>query len=991
MGSIDLNQSLRKKLLLLILGCFSLASPAQVSPYHYVQIIPGVDAHHTMISDAVKDQSGMIWVVAGGVLYRYDGVNVIPFSKLYSETLPFDEVSNLLADPWGRLWINSRNGLAVFDTNTWSLIGKEHGIGELVGKSVIAFYRGDNVLYVADGEGAVWQVGEYTAKQRFRFDTHVVHERRPLGKILIADADNLWLAFGNQLYRYGLDGGDTKVTAFPAGLFDEFEDLLPIVGGALIRVYSQGYYVFDGDNFRRWLGNDFKGNDFTTWNHWSFTSGDKVIIVHGSQYLEYSRDTTLRLRHAGTNGMAENILYKRLNAWQYGQQEWLLATDQGLYSVFRSRIPFNFMGARSARGMVKQHGTYYFGGYGYLNTWSPNRVFGPYTEAPENNYYAFLPLSTDTTVIAMEGEFLNYLINGRIVKAPLHLSDNERGRFNGMAYCLARQSADTLLVGTFNGIWKYALSSGRASPLLCPQSGFFSEGMRVLSLAVLETGISYTTTEGFFVWKAAGKCRKIYPADHTKLNIYTHSYEGDSVYLGTKGRGLVVLDASSNTGRSLRMEDGLASNTIYSMKWIGNKLFLGTHNGISIYRGRQFFNYYHADGLPFEEFNHQAIFYDETSDWLFMGGTGGYTYFHPEQLTTAGDNFDIQPVLSRIHMGLKTNRYVEEYAGLQQLDTLNLSPDVVWLSMDFARPNAYRQVYRMQFKIEPFMDDYQEMPAFSQINLTGLSAGYYYLSVRTTALNSDMPEIIRTWVIHKKPIFTETLTFFTLLCLTIAGVLTFFLYERSRRTKNEYKLRGKISRDLHDEVGGLLTGISMQADLLKLKMGGEEQAVMAVGNHSRKATQMMDDIIWAVDTRNNDQDSTVDRMKYVAMALLDPLDITISFDFEHGERKIAQSLRQNLYLIFKEAIHNICKHSNATAVRIGLRFTSRTIELYVCDNGKDSKKRFGEGRSGNGLRNMQLRADQINADLWCGFTEDGYMVKLTAPYHRMRLFNRIRI
>ncbi|GGG97204.1 hypothetical protein GCM10007415_35610 [Parapedobacter pyrenivorans] len=991
MGSIDLNQSLRKRLLLLILGCFSLASAAQVSPYHYVQIIPGVDAHHTMISDAVKDQAGMIWMVAGGMLYRYDGVNVIPFSKLYSETLPFDEVSDLLADPWGRLWINSRNGLAVFDTNTWSLIGKEHGIGELVGKSVIAFYRGDNVLYVADGEGAVWQVGEYTAKQRFRFDTNVVHERRPLGKILIADADNLWLAFGNQLYRYGLHGGDTKVTAFPAGLFDEFEDLLPIVGGALIRVYSQGYYVFDGDNFLRWLGNDFKGNDFTTWNHWSFTSGDKVIIVHGSQYLEYSRDTTLRLRHAGTNGMAENILYKRLNAWQYGQQEWLLATDQGLYSVFRSRIPFNFMGARSARGMVKQHGIYYFGGYGYLNTWSPNRVFGPYTEAPENNYYAFLPLSTDTTVIAMEGEFLNYLINGRIVKAPLHLSDNERGRFNGMAYCLARQSADTLLVGTFNGIWKYALSSGRALPLLCPQSGFFSEGMRVLSLAVLETGISYTTTEGFFVWKAAGTCRKIYPADHTKLNIYTHSYEGDSVYLGTKGRGLVVLDASSNTGRSLRMEDGLASNTIYSMKWIGNKLFLGTHNGISIYGGRQFFNYYHADGLPFEEFNHQAIYYDETSDWLFMGGTGGYTYFHPEQLTTAGDNFDIQPVLSRIHMGLKTNRYVEEYAGLQQLDTLNLSPDVVWLSMDFARPNAYRQVYRMQFKIEPFMDDYQEMPAFSQINLTGLSAGYYYLSVRTTALNSDMPEIIRTWVIHKKPIFTETLTFFTLLCLTIAGILTFFLYERSRRTKNEYKLRGKISRDLHDEVGGLLTGISMQADLLKLKMGGEEQAVMAVGNHSRKATQMMDDIIWAVDTRNNDQDSTVDRMKYVAMALLDPLDITISFDFEHGERKIAQSLRQNLYLIFKEAIHNICKHSNATAVRIGLRFTSRTIELYVCDNGKDSKKRFGEGRSGNGLRNMQLRADQINADLWCGFTEDGYMVKLTAPYHRMRLFNRIRI
>lgn len=990
MGCTDLNQSLRKKLLLLILGCFSLASAAQVSPYHYVQIVPGVDAHHTMISDAVKDQAGMIWMVAGGVVYRYDGVNVIPFSKLYSQTLPFDEVSSLLADPWGRLWINSRNGLAVFDTNTWSMIGKEHGIGKLVGKSVVAFYGGDDALYVADGEGLIWQVDESAAKPRFHFDAHAAHERRPLGKILIADTDNLWLAFGNQLYRYRLHGDDTKVTAFPAGLFDEFEDLLPIAGGALIRIYSQGYYVFDGETFRRWVGNDFEGNDFTTWNHWSFTNGDKVVIIHGSQYLEYSRDTALNLRYAGTNGMAENILYKRLNAWQYGQQEWLLATDQGLYSVFRSKIPFNFMNARSARGMVKQQGTYYFGGYGYLNTWSEEKAFGPYTEAPENNYYAFLPLSADTTVIAMEGDFLNYLINGRIVKAPLHVQGSERARFNGMAYCLTRQSIDTLLVGTFNGIWKYALSSGHTSPLFCQRNGFFSEGMRVLSLVVSEAGISYTTTEGFFVWKS-GTCRKVYPADHTKLNIYAHSYEGDSVYLGTKGRGLVVLDTSSNRGRSLRMENGLASNTVYSMKWIGRKLFLGTHNGMSIYRNGQFFNYYHADGLPFEEFNHQAVYYDEASDWLFMGGTGGYTYFRPGQLTTAGNNFDIHPVLSRIHMGLKTNRYSEEYAGLQQLDTLNLSPDVVWLSMDFARPNAYRQVYRMQFKIEPFMDDYQEMPASSQINLTGISAGYYYLSVRIVALNSDMPKIVRTWVIHKKPIFTETLTFYTLLCLTIGGVLTFFLYERSRRTKNEYRLRGKISRDLHDEVGGLLTGISMQADLLRLKMGEEEQAVMAVGNHSREATQMMDDIIWAVDTRNNDQGSTVDRMKYMATMLLDPLDIAVSFEFEQGERKIAQSLRQNLYLIFKEAVHNICKHSNATAVRIGLQFTSRTIELYVCDNGKSAKKGPNEGRNGNGLRNMRLRADQINANLWCGFTDDGYTVKVTAPYHTMKLFKRIRI
>src|SRR5690606_10550415 len=122
-----------------------------------------------------------------------------------------------------------------------------------------------------------------------------------------------------------------------------------------------------------------------------------------------------------------------------------------------------------------------------------------------------------------------------------------------------------------------------------------------------------------------------------------------------------------------------------------------------------------------------------------------------------------------------------------------------------------------------------------------------------------------------------------MVCFGLGGICAYILYERSRRTKNEFQLRGKISRDLHDEVGGLLTGISMQADLLRLKMGDQEaQSIEAIGNHSRQSIQMMDDIIWAVDARNNDQESLGDRMKYVASQLFDPLDITVSFELEQG-------------------------------------------------------------------------------------------------------------
>src|SRR5690606_2203772 len=119
-----------------------------------------------------------------------------------------------------------------------------------------------------------------------------------------------------------------------------------------------------------------------------------------------------------------------------------------------------------------------------------------------------------------------------------------------------------------------------------------------------------------------------------------------------------------------------------------------------------------------------------------------------------------------------------------------------------------------------------------------------------------------TWTIYKRPAFTETLTFYMLIILFIAVLFGYILYERARKRKGEDRLRKLISRDLHDEVGGLLTGISMQTDLLRLKDGRSHvQSVESIGSYSREAIQMMDDIIWAVDSRNNQQGNLSDRMK----------------------------------------------------------------------------------------------------------------------------------
>ncbi|WP_262245402.1 sensor histidine kinase [Parapedobacter soli] len=956
------------------------------SPYRHAQVLPGVDKHHTMIQRATKDPFGMVWMLSGGLISRFDGVSVTPLAKLYGKELPFYEADDLHADPWGRLWISTRNGLKIFDLNTWSFAGRDHPMEELAGRQVVSFFAADDVFYMADRRGNVWLVGERDARLLFRFDPYAVFERRPVGRLLVADRDGVWLAFGDNLYGYDLATGKQTVSRFPDGLFSRMEDLLPVDNGVLIRIYSQGYYVYDGAAFRALPRPIFPTRDFTNWNHWSFETDDKVVIFHETQYFEFSRDTLFRLLDSGTHQFNEHILNKRLNDWQQAGDEWLLSTDHGLYSVFPSHIAFDFVDCGSARGMIKQNGTYYFGGYGYLDALPDGGKVAPFVQAPENNYYAFLRLSADTACVALEGDFLAYLVQGNVSAAPVYVAPHTRETFTGMAYCVVKYAPDTLLVGTYNGLWTYARSTGEVAPLVCPASGFFSRGMRVQSISVHGNRIAFTADRGFFTWERR-HFQKVFPAGNTELNIYAHVQRGDTVYLATKGRGLILI-AGKEPARAITVEDGLASNTVYQMAWVGGALFLGTHEGLSVRKSGIISNYYHTDGLPFEEFNHQASYYDTETDRLFMGGIGGYVSFRPGQLLHATQRVAPQPRLSGVKIGMHSNRYVEDYGRMQLGDTLELPSDAVWFSMDFARPDSYRKVYRMQFKIAPLMMEYQDMPASAQINLSGLSAGEYEVSVKMAAATGGGSASEHTWLVYKVPVFTETLTFYVLVILFIGVVSGYIVYERTRKIKGEERLRRRISRDLHDEVGGLLTGISMQTDLLRLQ-NHRMNSVESIGAYSREAIQMMDDIIWAVDSRNNHQGNLSDRMKFLAAQLLEPLDAVVTFDIDqHDDRKISQKIRQNLYLIFKEALHNICKHSAATDVHIKLRHIGGHIEMEIYNDGVD-RSQVGRptGRRGHGQRNMQLRAAQLGATFTAGMESTGYRVSVMVPTRRAFFVN----
>jgi signal transduction histidine kinase len=317
-------------------------------------------------------------------------------------------------------------------------------------------------------------------------------------------------------------------------------------------------------------------------------------------------------------------------------------------------------------------------------------------------------------------------------------------------------------------------------------------------------------------------------------------------------------------------------------------------------------------------------------------------------------------------------------------DTINMPEDAVWFSMDFARLAQYRQAYKMFYRILPVMDGYQEMPASGQINLTGMATGEYHVSVMLQSGNRGATAE-RSWLLYKKPIFTETQGFYLLVLIFLGGLTSFVLYERTRKVKGEKKLRKQISRDLHDEVGGLLTGISMQADLLRLgRYIQQADSVASISDYSREAIQMMDDIIWAIDARNNQKGSLGDRMKHLAGQMIEPLGLDITFDMDHrDERSMPQSIRQNLYLIYKEALHNICKHGGYPKIYVKLHVRAQRIEMAIRnEGGGEVTPHILASRPGQGTQNMQLRAEQIGGHFSSGPIASGYEVKVMVPLNR---------
>ena len=410
-------------------------------------------------------------------------------------------------------------------------------------------------------------------------------------------------------------------------------------------------------------------------------------------------------------------------------------------------------------------------------------------------------------------------------------------------------------------------------------------------------------------------------------------------------------------------EDGLPGEVCYFIEQDDRGIFwIGTNKGVvrfdyQAYQSKnedteeQFFRLLTTDqGITSNEMNAGASFKDKRGR-LWFGSVGGVSVFDPskEKISNVSPKVHIENVsVSGERVSIK-----------EPLDIGSNNHNITFefIGISFTAPHQMKYRYRLKNSNEGWQETTQ-----SSVRYSALMPGDYTFEVKARNFNGKWsPEPAQISFAVQAPFWLRW-WFITLVIIMLAGIILFiYNYYRVKKMVEMERMRVQIASDLHDDVGSALTEIALQSDFLQTMEVPDnlEESLKQIGVQSRKIVSSLDDIVWSIDARNDTIGDLTDRMQDYVNNVLSDRKVFYEFDCDM-QQQLDVSVKENLYLIFKESVNNIAKHSNAERVNVTLIADNSGFTMGIKDNGPGVS---GSRKSGQGLRNMKMRAKRINAEI----------------------------
>jgi ligand-binding sensor domain-containing protein/signal transduction histidine kinase len=516
-----------------------------------------------------------------------------------------------------------------------------------------------------------------------------------------------------------------------------------------------------------------------------------------------------------------------------------------------------------------------------------------------------------------------------------------------------------------------------------------------------------------------------------------------ALWFGTAASGLNRMQEGKVT--PFWKADGLAGDSVHALLVdSGGLLWVGAGTGLSLFRDGRFFSFTAKHGLM-QEIVSQAA--EDAEGFFWLGSNRGLQRVRREELleVAAGKRERITVVTYGTVDGMpspecpggRQNAVMQDSDGRLWFTTMlglvrlerpqtglsppgpppitiervNLNdepalPDALIFSGEPAFPNGLSvppgpsrlefhfsapslrapERLRFRYRLESMEDKWIYAGADRSAVYNQVPPGKYRFQVQACSDEGIWTPEGAALTVTVQPHYWQTVWFKAAMALLLALIAAGLLRLRNARRRELERVRLRIAGDLHDELGGNLSGIVLLSRRVGRQpaLGERERSELdEVARIAAQTTQSVRDIVWFINPSCDTLEELILHMRETSAALLTGLE----YEFHDPGAPTAfrgvlpQEFRRHVLLIFKEVLHNVVRHSGATRVEIDVKIEGQRFSVSVRDNGNGFD--FSYCQHTGGLKNAQLRLQRLHGEIHIHSRPgEGAHIQFTAPVKR---------
>ncbi len=248
------------------------------------------------------------------------------------------------------------------------------------------------------------------------------------------------------------------------------------------------------------------------------------------------------------------------------------------------------------------------------------------------------------------------------------------------------------------------------------------------------------------------------------------------------------------------------------------------------------------------------------------------------------------------------------------------------------------------------------------------------LETRRHELRAEAASLIAGWR-------RAGLTVFALLGLAGAfAIIAVPIRYRIHANRELLKVRERIAGDLHDEVGSNLGSIQMFADLAESRSGPSDE-LKRIQRIAAETVSAVRDIVWLLRPGGDHRIATVEHLRETGSIMLESLQWKFTANDAAWGIELPEEANRDLFLFFREALHNILRHAGASHVEIHAEANDSVFKLRIEDDGCGIPAEKTDRPAT--LRALRQRTEALNADFHVDSRpNEGTRLELAVPLTR---------